>query len=280
MPYVKNRTYRSYRRPRYYRRKAYRSRRRFSKKKFFKYSTKQKTAVRANVNARETYVKLPMFKTFQETVPGSGSSSICVLGNSLVPFPTSYASVNPAAGDTWVSGVQEYSNFYNNYRVLGCSVKMQIVTLNTGNAFQCVLIPVTAAGPETYPGFPPTVADRITELDALTYDELCTQPYAQMRTIGVSTGGPNQFSGFKMFRKTKSMLACKDLRDNEDTLLDLPDPDGSQGKVLVSPDSAWFYYFRIFNLSGTNQVANINFKLKYYTNLSGRTNWLPINVPA
>lgn len=281
MPYAR-RSYRKY--PRKYSRypsKYRKNRSRFSKKKFTKYkSTKQATKVSAVVNARETYVKLPWQNTFPTTTLAAGASTNrAFLGNSLVPFPASYSSNTPTAGDEWVSGVSEYASFYNNYRVLGSSIKVQLLCqTSTGCTFGVVLIPVAASGTESGPSS--FVQNRITELNALDYDTISMQPYAQSRIIGIGSGG-NANVFFKMFRKTKSMLACKDLRDNPDTLLDLPDPSGSAGEIrCTQPDSAFFYYVRVFNLSSAGGQFDMQVKMKYYTNLSGRTNWAPILVPV
>lgn len=251
---------------------------RFSRKRFTKVSSKQRTVVKAPVNARETYVKLPWVNTFPTlTIGASASQSYSFLGNSLIPYPASYGLSTPSAGDEWVSGVAEYANFYNQYRVLGSSIKVQIVMQSTA-VVGCTIIPVMMGGQES--GSTGNIADRITELDALTYDQLSMQPNAQMRMIGIGTGG-NATVFFKLFRKTKSMLACKDIKDNEDTLLRLPDPDGTDGTLVTNSPSSFFYYIRITNLTTTATVNyNMQVKMKYYTQLTGRTNWSTVTVPA
>lgn len=267
------------RRTRSYRPKgrSYPKRKRFSKKRFTKYSTKGKTVVKSPVNARETFVKLPYMKTQNVSLGATSSTSIAYLGNSLIPTPASYASASPSAGDVWCSGVQEYANFYNQYRVLGCSLKIQLVSVvGTGNIFRCVLLPIALGGAETGSH---TITGRIAELDALSYDNLCMQPYAQSKILGLSTGG-NAACYFKMFRKSKSMLAIKDIRDDENTLVNLPDPDGSGGQMIINASDTWFYYLRIFNQHSSTQTIEVSAKLKYYTQLSGRTNWASLTVPA
>lgn len=246
--------------------------RRFSRKKFTKYPNKQRNFISANVLARETFVKLPFYRTIQNiSLAASSSVSYSFLGNSLIPYPAAYNTSTPTAGDLWTSGVFEYSNFYNFYRVLGSSIKVQFVAISANNVFRIAIIPVTYAGPES--GTLGSVADRITELDALTYDQISMQPGAQTRTLGLATGG-NASVVFKLFRKTKNMLASKDIRDNENTLARLPDNNGTNGTIVVNGNSAFFYYIRIFNAAaasvGTFEIA---VRMKYYTQLSGRTNW-------
>lgn len=250
---------------------------RFSRKRFTKVSSKQRTVVKAPVNARETYVKLPWVNTFPTlTVGASASQSYVFLGNSLIPYPSNYGGTI-TAGDEWVSGVSEYANFYNQYRVLGSSIKVQIVMQSTA-VVGCTIIPVMMGGSESGSGV--TISARIVDLDALTYDQLSMQPNAQMRMIGIGTGG-NANVFFKMFRKTKSMLACKDLKDQEDTLCRLPDSDGTDGTICVNDSNSFFYYIRITNLTTTATVNyNMQVKMKYYTQLTGRTNWSTVTVPA
>lgn len=261
--------------PRKYTRKG---RSRFSRKRFTKVSSKQKTVVRAPVNARETFVKLPWVNTYTTTAVAAGASvSRAFLGNSLIPAPAVYTGTS--AGDEWVSGVAEYAAFYNYYRVLGSSIRVQLVCqTSSGVTLGVAMIPVAFGGAETGSGLG-NISQRITELDALTYDQLSMQPAAQVRMIGIGSGS-NANVFFKMFRKTKSMLSCKDLRDNEDTLLKLPEPTGESGTIAVNSNAAFFYYVRVFNLSGASGNFDMQVKMKYYTQLTGRTNWSPITVPA
>lgn len=275
MPYG----YRKYSKKSYsYRKKGYKgTKKRFSKKKFMR-SNYGKTIVKAPVNARDTYVKLPFLRTFQPTIAAASGQTYAVLGNSLIPMPSSYTSVI-TLGDTWCSGVSEYAAFYNNYRVLGSSIKIQVTAVSANNVFRVVLLPIMNGGTEVG-GVAGTVAQRITELDALTYDQLAQQPFAQAKTLGVATGG-NATVYMKTFRKTKYMLGCKDIKDNNATLFNLPDTNGSNGQISCEVDTSFFYYLRIFNTAGaSSQTVEVQIKAKYYTQLSGRTNWVPIAVPS
>jgi len=262
--------------PRKYSRKG---RSRFSRKRFTKVSSKQRTVISAPVNARETYVKLPWVNTFTTTsLTSLASSSRAFLGNSLVPFPASYgSSSSPSTGDEWVSGVAQYAAFYDMYRVLGCSIRVQILCqTSSGVTFGVVLVPVTISG-DPNNGF--YVDDKIAELDALNYDQLCMLPNTQCRMIGIGSGG-NANVFMKGFRKTKQMLAVKDIKDKEDTLIQLPNPNGSGGSILTSGDAAWFWYVRVSNLTTATGGFDMQVKMKYYTQLAGRTAWTPIAVPA
>lgn len=252
------------------------NRKRFSKKRFAK-SNYGKTVVKAPVNARDTYVKFPWLRTLQPNIGASSGQTYVFLGNSLIPNPAVTTGVI-TAGDIWCSGVAEYSAFYNKYRVLGASIKIQITAISANNVLRAVLLPVALGGAESGGGS--SVATRVAELDALTYDQLAQQPFAQSKTIGLATGG-NSARWFKSFRKTKYMLGIKDIRDQDNTLLQLPDTNGSNGSIATTDSNAWFYYLRIFNsASATAQTVEVQVRLKYYTQLTGRTNWVPVAVPV
>lgn len=230
------------------------------------------TQIKAPVQARETFVVLPFLKTFQVSIAGSGSQTYSILGNSLIPMPSVFTGIS--AGDTWVSGVQEYANFYNNYKVLACKIKIQYTAVSSNNVLRVVLIPIQVGGGETAGG---SVNDRITELNALTYDALAQQPFAQSRTLGISTGG-NATMFLKCFRKSKHMLGVKDTKDAI-AYSNLPNPDGSSGSINLNATSSFFYYTRIFNVSASAQSVEVEVRAQYFTQLTGRTNWVPVNVP-
>jgi len=250
---------------------------RFSRKRFAK-STPQRSIIRAPVAARELYVKMKY-----STIKPLGTSGVtpnyyAILGNSLIPFPASYSSNTPTAGDIWVAGIGQYCTQYNLYRVLGCSVSAQFVTENT-SVTRIVMVPFTYGGPGEA-GAVTTIADKITELNTLTYDQLSSLPYAYSKLVGSNAGGPN-VCYTKMFRKTKNMLGCKDLRDNEDTLLAFPNLGGLDGTIQTNSRSSYGFYYKIFTGSAAgNDIAEVQFKISYYVQLSGRASWLPQAVEA
>lgn len=255
------------------RRTTRKTRSRFSRKRFTKYSSKQKTVVKGTVNARETYVKLPWVNTFASTSLTTGtSSSRSFLGNSLVPFPAAYNTGTPAAGDEWVAGVAQYASFYDRYRVLGSSIKVQILCqTSSGVTFGVVLVPVTVSNASS-------VAASITELDALNYDQLCMLPNTQCRIIGIGSGG-NANVFMKAFRKSKQMLACKDIKDNDETDASLPSTAGAGGAIIVIGSNAWFWYVRVLNISGSTGSFDMQVKTKHYCQLFARQLWTPVAVP-
>lgn len=269
MPYGRKKPY--YKRNKRYT-KPYKKKR-FSKKKFV--SSAGKTVVKAPIQARELYVKLHFTQSRNQIIASQSGLTLAVLGNSLIPLPQLYNGTI-SSGDLWCAGVTEYASFYNLYRVLGSSIKIQITQITTNNVVRCVIVPVAVGGPET--GTSHTVADKISELDGLTYDQIIQQPYVTNRILGIASGGPNTLF-LKLFRKSKSMISIKDIRDNQDTMIRLPDIIGSNGQILCSSPNAWFYYVRIFN-AGAQTTIDYSIKVKYYVQLAGRTTWTTVATPA
>lgn len=246
----------------------------FSSKKAFQKPTQQKSVINSTVMPRELYVKLPWMRTQQTNVPANSALTVTYLGNSLLPTPTG-ASLTINTGDVWSSGVSEYSAFYSRYRVLGSKITIQLSSITTTQLMRLVLVPISG-GDETST---PDLAGRITELDALTYDQLAVFPNAQCKTLGLATGG-NTTTYFKMFRKTKNMVQCKDLRDNDNTEANMPDSDGKNGSICTNPASAFFYYLRLFNFAGSIIPVDISTKMSFYVQLMGRVNYVQQAVSA
>lgn len=278
MVYVRRSSARPYRRPY---RKMSKGRKRFStKKKFTKVNNRQRATIKGTVMPRDLYVKLPYRLTLtQQSVAANANANYAFLGNSLVPYPADYSLTLPSAGDIWASGVEEYAGFYNQYRVLGSSIKIQIATVTTSNLYRFVMVPCTTRTEASVGGGDNTVDDKITEMNALSYDQLCALPNAYSKLVGLASGG-NSSAYFKMFRKTKSMIGCKDIKDNEDTLVDLPESTGAGGRICIGGKNSFFYYFRVVNAAGgVAQIFEAQIQIKLYCQLTGRQNWSQITVP-
>lgn len=233
------------------------------------------SVIKAPVMSRETYAKLSYVRTFQTNIAQSSAVAHVVLGNSLIPMPADYFGT-VTVGDIWASGVFEYSNFYNNYKVLACKINVQATAINANNVLRMVMIPVMCGGEEGSSGG--TVQNRLNELNGFSYDTLAQQPFAQSRTLGIGTGG-NATVFMKAFRKTKHMLAIRDTRDAL-FALDLPNPDGRLGAITCNSDSSWFYYIRIFNTATASaQSVEVEIRCSYFCQFQGRVNYTPLVVP-
>lgn len=273
MPYVSNyrRSRRLTRRFRRFTRKTTKGRKRFSKKKFTK-NTANAVAIRGLVIPREVYAKLKCNQLENITSPGNSSVRRLYLGNSATFYPPqgalgAFATPNAIipAGELYPGGFTDYGSFFDKYRILGSSIRIEgIMTTNSNTSFvRLVMIPI---GPN-----PDVAADAIenmvNQLDAFSFDQLMGYPQAQYRQIGVQTGGVSKFV-FKSFRKTKTMLAFKDIRDREEVNTDMPLPDGTLG---TRPDAQnlWGWYFRAFNDDATvAQTMKMTVTVKNYVNFN------------
>lgn len=249
-------------------RKTYKKGKNSSKKykRIFK-STTQHTKVSPMTVAKETYVKLPYVITYQTAIAAGIGAGYTLLGNSLLPTPQNLSTGAVTAGDIWVSGVKEYSDFYNFYRVLGSKISIQVTAVSANNVFRCALVPVAYGGPETGPQS--EIFNKVAELNTLTFDQLCMQPYAQTKILGIASGG-NATTYFKMFRKTKNMLSVKDIRDDQDGIMRVPDYSGIGGSYPSNANNSFAYFFKVFNTAGAVQTVEVHVKMTYYTMFSGR----------
>lgn len=236
-------------------------------------STQQHTKVSADTLAKELYVKMPFSDTTQFSINQNSSIMYYWVGNSLAP-DADLGSGQVSSGVLWASGVKEYCTMYNFYRVLASKITIQVVTLGSLNVLRCVLIPVSIGGTNT--GGDSQLITKINEIQALTYDQSCLQPYAQCRVLG-TTAGNNAVTYFKMFRKTKDMLSIKDIRDDNDNMFRMPDYTGLGGTIPFNANNAYAYVLKIFNTSGTNtQSVDVQCRMKLYTQLTGRNGIVPL----
>lgn len=265
--------YRRYSAPRKYGRKYGRSR--FTKKKFARNNINQLT-MRAPLASRLLRVKLPWIKTFDSTVPISGSSSFAFQGNGIVPYTvngqTSLNGIGP--GDTLPAGELEYSQFYDRYFINGSSIKIEAVNMAIGAAaassplLRCVLLAIPFLNDPS-----DNWQANKAQLDAYTYEQLLAWPYAKWRMIASNSGGASRMV-MKMFRKTKNMCGLKDLRDNQeysgrltDGSLSVPNPPD----LGINPSSGFIYYFRVFNTSTTNTtIVAITIRMSLYCTMTNR----------
>lgn len=232
---------------------------RFSKKKFTKYKKSSSTVVRPLTNSKQLYVKLRWTQIQTSTIAAGSFGSNAFNCTSCAPL--SLAPGIPV-GSEFYSGIPEYSDFYDNYTPLGTSISIRILNNRTIETFyRAVLVPVS-----TSLGDMPT---HRTILDGYDYSDLAGLPGAQTRVLGLGTGGAAMAS-FKMFRKTKGMIAVKDIRDNEILKQDLP-VGTSGGFCTTAENTSWFYYLKIFNSNATQATTiETEVKLKTYFMLSGR----------
>lgn len=261
-----------YRRKRTYsnRRKFIRKNRktRFSRKRFFKRVPRSLMA--GTYIPQQAYVKLPF--TYIVSLPGiagGGDWDLGLWGNGIT-CPLS--SGPPGNGQSYPLGLYEYSQFYKYYKVLGSSIKVQINNASTTQnmSFYCVLL-----ASQGIPYNTDTDSNYYQIQDSTTTD-LVSYPGASWKLVSNYNGSSNNVY-LKGFRKTKTMLGIKDVRDVDETqglLISQPGTSNEHGLNPGENDSSWFYYLRIDpsdNTSGTSpDDITVIVKMKYYVQLYGR----------
>lgn len=248
-------------------------RKRFSKKKFNKNSTNFLNQ-RATLAARSLFIKLPWVKTFVENISASGTEIFAFQGNSILPYTAAGQSgaQAPAAGDYLPAGAAEYSNFYDQYVIYGSSITVEAINTSvTTSAVNAVLRAVLLAVPVSQSSNDDWDSTK-TQLDAYTYEQLLSWPFAKWRMIASGNGGNNRLK-FKMFRKTKSMSGIKDVRDNQ-VLFGGSLPDGilaTGGSTAIIPTCGFMYYLRFYNLSSATAFdIDITVRMKLYVCMTSR----------
>lgn len=284
MPFRRRTTFS--RRRKYYRRsRKGRARGRFARKRFMR----KAPGLRAGLYIpRQAYVKLPFVQIMSNPLltvsSGIATWTFGVQGNGICcPLSTSLTG-QPGSGERYPLGLEQYAGFYKFYKVLGSSLKIQYSTTST-TALSAVMVVLAGQG---------AVDDTDTDsnwqkfLNAPT-QELIQYPGASWKSMSGIHG--ETFNFLKGFRKTKSMIGRKDIRDNDDTQGLLPGtedqaPNGTNPQANDTDDSfsgSWFWMVRIaLNTSG-NVAANTFdpiLKMKYYTQLYGRDFNTSLVVPA
>lgn len=279
MPYARRnfrRTRKTYRRSR----KGYR-RRRFARKRFMR----RAPGLRAGLYIpRQAYVKLPFTQIISnpQIAPGNGWT-FGIQGNGICcPLSTSLTG-QPATGERYPLGLDQYSGFYKFYKVLGSSIRIQSSTNgpNAVPAIMCILAGQGAVG-DTDPN------SNWQKFANAPIQELLQYPGVSWKSMNGIHG--ETFNFLKGFRKTKYMIGRKDIRDNDDTQGLLPGtedqaPNGTNPQANDTDDSfsgCWFWMIRI-TTSGNGGMAENTFdpivKVKYYTQLYGRDFNTSLAVP-
>lgn len=219
---------------------------------------------------KQAFVKLNHTRFMvNEQLTGGNPWVININGNGLCS-PYSIGGADP--GDTFPQGLLQYSNFYEKYRVLGCSIK---INFNNGGGNSTQGVGVLLAYNGVFDTGPTGNDDNYERLIASDPDSLVSYPGASWKIISTNTGN-RQNAFFKGFRKSKTILGVKDMRDNDeaDALLPTNVPESAQ-QYGTNPSASqrWSWMFK-FNPFFTDTIPaatyQVTVKLKYYVQLFGR----------
>lgn len=266
MPYARRNRKINYRR-----RRGRAGRRRFSKKRFFKRIPR---SLRAGLYIpRQAYVKLPFTQIIQVPELTNSNYNLPIWGNGLCGPLTVNSSFpqSPNPGDKFPIGLEQYANFYQYYRVLGASCKVQINASGAtpNGSFYCALL---SAQGRPYDTSTTSNYQKLTNADT---ENLISFPGCSWRLVSQQNGS-RQNVFLKRWTKTKSIIGVKDIRDNDETVGLLPNTNENAfpwGNNPSTEDGSWFFLLRIDpNLSSTITAGTVQIilKVKYYVQLFGR----------
>jgi len=107
-------------------------------------------------------------------------------------------------------------------------------------------------------------------LSSLTDDNLQSLAYAQSKMVTMAAAKQEIF--FKNFRKTKSMCGVKDIEDNDDMEINIPQSGTDFSSSAYCAGQGFVYYLRISNLAAAsnNTAFMVNCKLTQYWKLTSR----------
>lgn len=242
--------------------------RRFSRKKF----TKNALVSRVSFIPNQMYVKLP-WTQITATASGTGDQNFSWNGVGIT-CPLTGTSGEPANGETFPLGLEEYAGFYQFYKVLGASIKIQLNSSGTtaDGSYYCTLLSATGNRLDT------DTDSNYFKLAAATTENLISYPGAVWKIMSQQNGSRQNIM-LKKFCKTKNMLSIKDVRDMDTLQGYLPGTDASypNGKnpVTANPGDAvnWFFFLRIDPNQTSSQAAGavqMVVKIQYYVQLYGR----------
>lgn len=294
------RRYASKRRP--YRRSRPRrmGRKRFSRKRFAR-STPNVTRVRGTTIARNASVKLTYTKEFLSTITAtthlwsatsfpfgspaytfpanSTTASICFLGSHFCTPLGNPSSTPGYLTEDYPSGIVDWATFYEEAICYGSSISVQMMPSGanavTTPDVRYVLIAIASQSSGSSDLTGPNIGSGDStkaKLDVLDYEDLSSYPGAKSGYIRSSFSGVTRL---KAFRKTKSMLGLKDLKDNQSLRMVLPTSSNLNGGANLTANGdelCWLWYFRLFPFSTAAESAIMyTFRINYYAQLQSRT---------
>lgn len=227
-----------------------------------------------------------------------GSHCLTPLGEQFIQYPS--------GADSFITegfplGITDYGIFYGKARVHASSIRIDVLPFaSTATAYRYVLMPIPVppcqVDPDGSPigtqgnAYRPMNSTVKQQLDNMTYYELSSQPLAKWGTISA----PNARTTIIKYKtmKTKTMLNLKDIADNPNFAMGLPQNDAgitisqplydatnNAGLFPNQTDSykdydTWIWYFRMFNLgqSGNDQsgLCSFSVSIKYFVELYDR----------
>lgn len=250
----------------------------FQKRANRKYMRKRKRYVRKSTALisksfyipKTAFVKLP-FTALAVTPAMIGSQfyTLAIWGSGITcPLTTNQTGV-PANGDKYPLGLIEYAKFYQHYRVLGASCKVQLNSSGSTSqgSYYCTLLTSSGRPFDTDPD------SNYQRIIAASTEDLMSYPGAKSKLMSQQNGSASNIY-LKCYGKTKTILGLKDTLDNEELLGVLPGTSSSNpnGYNPYDQRQSWFFVLRIDPavVDSSASAVQIIIKVKYYVQLLNR----------
>lgn len=229
-------------------------------------SSTAQTTIKSQSFPRTLMCKLPAYNRFTSTL-AQANVSFLILGNSLVPMPQAGQNRDPAisftsanvswsTGDQAASGLDVYANIYQYSTVMGSSHRLQFLNASGINVLRVVAIPFA------YSGQNGGILEIVNGFNALDFNSICTQQYAQSRLLNTNASG-HEKTTMQFYRRAATMLGFSQARDNKDRLgLDL----NSYQNPNMPPEAGWGIYIRL--LGNPTSAFSLDVKSMCYTQLN------------
>lgn len=219
---------------------------------------------------KTAFVKLPFTAlALTPSMTGSQFYTLAIWGSGITCPLTIDPTGVPLNGDKYPLGLMEYANFYQQYRVLGASCKVQ---LNSGGAtpngsYYCTLL--TSSGRP----FDTDADSNYQRIIAAATEDLISYPGAKTKLMSQMNGSAQNIY-LKCYGKSKTILGLKDTLDNDELVGQMPGTNTStpNGRNPDNPRQSWFFVLRIDPANDNSSAGAVQMiiKVKYYVQLLNR----------
>lgn len=198
--------------------------------------------------------------------------------------PNQTLGTNITTGDTLLSGLKEYSNFYKYARIYASSLHLEVFNDNSNIQTTSVQAAPIIVGLITLPIRVASSAAPYNSgiefqntpyyLNSVGIDKLIQYPRYKYKYLG-DNNNSTVLGYFKSYGKTKTMLGYSRLEDNQGVNCFLG-YDSSTGTHYTNPTGAcWYHYVRFdapqLKTATANETCTVRYivKMKYYVELFG-----------
>lgn len=220
---------------------------RFGKRRFFRGRGRRtrgrpSIAKQTRIIKDATIVKLVFVQPFAQSLNTStGTADWYIRGNSVYDPQYTLGGAQPTGFDQW-------SQFYNNYKVYGSRAEISARTTDAGGYNDVLLMTLT-----------PQLA-----ISANSWDDAIENPYCKLKML------PNVYSGwpFKMknYMSTAKLFGISSKRDFSDAAF--------AATTSNNPANEWYWQFKVSTTLGTPTTDTVDIsgylKITYYVKFFGR----------